>query len=301
MSIRIGIDLGGTKIEVIALNCDGHNLIRERTATPKDNYQDILRATVDLVNRVEEKTGEQGTIGVAIPGAISLATGKIKNSNTICMIGNDFAGDLASVLQRPVRLCNDANCFTLSEAVDGAGQGAAVVFGVILGTGVGGGITVNGNILTGINAIAGEWGHNPLPWPMPDELPGPACYCGHYGCIETFLSGPGFSGDYKFISGGSDVDARTILDLSRNGDETAKATLERYCDRFARSLANVINIIDPDVIVVGGGLSNIHELYTRVPELWTQYIFSDRVDTQLKPAKHGDSSGVRGAAWLWPS
>lgn len=299
MSIRIGIDLGGTKIEVIALNGDGHTLLRERTPTPKNNYRDILRATVELVSSVEEKTGEQGTVGVAVPGAVSLATGKIKNSNTICMIGKNFAGDLASALHRPVRLCNDANCFTLSEAVDGAGQGAAVVFGVILGTGVGGGITVNGNILTGINAIAGEWGHNPLPWPIPDELPGPACYCGKHGCIETFLSGPGLSGDFNTMTG-SMVDVRTIIDRAGSGDEAATIILERYCNRLARALAHVINILDPDIIVVGGGLSNISGLYNTVPELWKQYVFSDRVDTQLKQAQYGDSSGVRGAAWLWP-
>ena len=299
MSIRIGIDLGGTKIEIIALDDHGNILARERTLTPNKNYQDLVRTTVKLVNDVEKKTGEQGTVGIAIPGAISLATGKIKNSNTTCMIGKDFAVDLVSALQRPVRLCNDANCFALSEAIDGAGQGAVIVFGVILGTGVGGGITVNGNVLTGINAIAGEWGHNPLPWPGADELPGPACYCGQRGCIETYLSGPGFARDYKFMTG-SGTDARSIVDRSRSGDETAQAALERYCNRFARALANVINIIDPDVVVVGGGLSNIRELYTRVPELWTQYVFSDRVDTHLKPAMHGDSSGVRGAAWLWP-
>lgn len=299
MSIRIGIDLGGTKIEIIALDDNGHALIRKRTLTPKNNYREILRTTVNLINDVEKSIGKQGTIGVAIPGAISLATGKIKNANTTCMIGEPFEDDLASALKRPVRLCNDANCFTLSEAVDGAGQGVEVVFGVILGTGVGGGITVNGKVLTGVNAIAGEWGHNPLPWPQSDEMPGPACYCGKLGCIETFLSGPGLAGDYKDMTG-SDLDPRAIVEHSMNGDETAKATLDRYCNRFARALANVINIIDPDVIVVGGGLSNITDLYIKVPELWMQYVFSDQVDTQLRPAQHGDSSGVRGAAWLWP-
>ena len=300
MSIRIGIDLGGTKIEIIALDSNGHTLLRERTPTPNDNYRDIIRTTAELVSNVEERIGKRGTIGVAIPGAVSLVTGKIKNSNTICMIGKDFENDLVSALKRPVRICNDANCFTLSEAVDGAGQGAEVVFGVILGTGVGGGITVNGKILTGVNAIAGEWGHNPLPWPRTDELPGPACYCGKHGCIETFLSGPGIAMDYKIMTG-SGIDPREIMEQSVNGDTSAELALDRYFDRCARSLANVINIIDPDIIVLGGGLSNITDLYTKVPELWTQYVFSDRVDTLLKPAQHGDSSGVRGAAWLWSS
>lgn len=299
MSIRIGIDLGGTKIEIIALDDTGRTLIRKRTATPQKNYLEILRTTVNLVNSVEKSIGDQGTVGVAIPGAISLASGTIKNSNTTCMIGEAFERDLESALDRPVRISNDANCFTLSEAVDGAGQGAAVVFGAILGTGVGGGITVNGKVLAGVNAIAGEWGHNPLPWSRADELPGPACYCGKQGCIETFLSGPGLAGDYKVMTG-TDIDPRALVEQSNNGDETAKATLDRYCNRCARALANVINILDPGVIVVGGGLSNIADLYIRVPEMWTQYVFSDRVDTQLKPAQHGDSSGVRGAAWLWP-
>ena len=300
MSVRIGIDLGGTKIEVIVLDDNGHTLLRERISTPKNNYSEILRTTVELVNNVEDRIGNHGSVGVAIPGAVSLATGRIKNSNSTCMIGEAFEDDLASALKRPVRLSNDANCFVLSETIDGAGKGAEVVFGVILGTGVGGGITVNGKVLTGVNAIAGEWGHNPLPWPQTDELPGPACYCGKQGCIETFLSGPGLARDYK-ITTGSDIDPRVILEQSVNGDEVSGLILERYYDRCARALANVINIIDPDIIVLGGGLSNISDLYKKIPELWTQYVFSDQVDTMLKPAQHGDSSGVRGAAWLWPS
>lgn len=298
MSIRIGIDLGGTKIEIIALDSNGRTLLRERTPTPKDNYRDIIRTTVELVSNVEDRIGKRGTVGIAIPGAVSLVTGKIKNSNTTCMIGKNFADDLVSALKRPVRICNDANCFTLSEAVDGAGQGAEIVFGVILGTGVGGGITVHGKVLTGVNAIAGEWGHNPLPWPRTDELPGPACYCGKQGCIETYLSGPGIAMDYKIMTG-SGIDPREIMEQSINGDASAGLALGRFFDRCARSLANVINIIDPDIIVLGGGLSNITDLYKKVPELWTQYVFSDRVDTLLKPAQYGDSSGVRGAAWLW--
>jgi fructokinase len=300
MSKRIGIDLGGTKIEVIALDNNGNTLIRERRPTPGPDYQEIIRVMVDLVNLVESRIGERATVGVAMPGAISPATGKIKNSNTTCMTGQAFEQDLESALGRPVRSCNDANCFTLSEAVDGAAQGVEVVFGVILGTGVGGGITVNGKVLSGINAIAGEWGHNPLPWPGADELPGPTCYCGKQGCIETYLSGPGLARDYKLTSG-EIVDSRLVAERANNGDTGAATTLARYIDRMARALANVINIVDPDIIVLGGGLSNISDLYVRVPELWSKYVFSDRVDTQLKPAKHGDSSGVRGAAWLWPA
>lgn len=298
MSIRIGIDFGGTKIEIIVLDDNGRILIRERTATPKNNYREILRTTVALVNDVEDRIGNQGTVGVAIPGAVSLATGRIKNSNSTCMIGKAFEDDLASALKRPVRLSNDANCFTLSEAVDGAGQGAEVVFGVILGTGVGGGIAVNGKVLTGVNAIAGEWGHNPLPWPRTDELPGPACYCGRRGCIETFLSGPGLAMDYK-ISTGSGLEPQVIIERSKKGDKAARLVLDRFYNRCARAMANVINIIDPNIIVLGGGLSNISDLYEKIPERWTQYVFSDQVDTLLKPAQHGDSSGVRGAAWLW--
>jgi fructokinase len=299
MSKRIGVDLGGTKIEVIALDDNGHTLVRKRTPTPNKNYREILRTIVDLVTDVKHRIGDQGTVGVAIPGAISLATGRLKNSNTTCMIGKTFAEDLGAALKCQVRLSNDANCFTLSETIDGAAQGAEVVFGVILGTGVGGGITVNGKVLSGVNAIAGEWGHNPLPWPRADELPGPACYCGKHGCIETFLSGPGLAMDYK-ITTGFDVEPHVIVGRSKNGDAAASLTLDRYYNRCARALANVINIIDPHIIVLGGGLSNITNLYNKIPELWTQYVFSDRVDTLLKPAQHGDSSGVRGAAWLWP-
>lgn len=298
MSIQIGIDLGGTKIEIIAIDDHGDILVRERQETPDTNYKNIVQVTADLVNKVEALLGEKGTVGVAMPGALSLVTGKIKNSNTACMIGQTFDKDLGEILNRVIRVNNDANCFTISEVIDGAAEGADVVFGVILGTGVGGGIAIDSKIINGINSIAGEWGHNPLPWPKENELPGPNCYCGKQGCIETFLSGPGLMNDYKVITD-KKLEPPEIVQQSRGGNKSTIATMERYYDRLARALASVINIIDPDVIVLGGGLSNIEELYEKIPELWIQHVFSDRVDTKLVPAKYGDASGVRGASWLW--
>jgi fructokinase len=310
--VRIGIDLGGTKIEGLALAADGRELYRRRIDAPRGNYDNTIRAVVDLVMDVE-RSGLQSafagsnmpasaphaaTVGIGIPGAVSPATGLIKNANSTWLIGKPFERDLARALDRPVRLTNDANCFALSEAIDGAGSGAAVVFGVIIGTGTGGGLVVNGRVVVGANAIAGEWGHNPLPAPDDDERPGPQCYCGRTGCIETFLSGRGLSRDFA-MHGGGDLPAIEIAARADRGDNAASAALGRYERRFARAIASVINVVDPDVIVLGGGLSNIDRLYERVPLLWGAHVFSDRVDTRLRRATHGDASGVRGAAWLW--
>ncbi len=298
--MRIGVDLGGTKIEVVALSDAGEILVRRRVPTPAAaGYRSVVEAVVSLVRQVEDERGETATVGVGMPGAVSPATGRIKNANTTCLIGEPLREDLERALRRSVRLANDANCFALSEAVDGAAAGAAVVFGVILGTGTGGGVVVHGRPLTGGNAIAGEWGHNPLPWPNDDERPGPPCYCGRRGCLETFLSGPGLVRDHG-IAGGPALDAAAIADAAKAGDARAMQTLDRYVDRLARGLASVINVLDPEVIVLGGGLSNIERLYRDVPQRWGAWVFSDRVDTALRPAMHGDSSGVRGAAWLWP-
>jgi fructokinase len=297
--MRIGIDLGGTKIEVIAFGDNGEVLFRDRVATPQEDYSGTLQVIAELVVRLERELGRQGTVGIGMPGAISPATGLVKNSNSVCLNGRRFDRDLERLLRRPLRIANDANCFALSEATDGAAAGAEVVFGVILGTGTGGGVAVRGAILAGANAIAGEWGHNPLPWPHPEELPGPPCYCGKSGCIETYLSGPGLVRDFR-AAGGRSISALEIGAQAESGDEYADAVLARYEDRLARGLASVINILDPDMIVVGGGLSNIKRLYTEVPRLWSQYVFSDKITTQLVQARFGDSSGVRGAAWLWP-
>ena len=298
--IKLGVDLGGTKIEIIALDERGVELVRHRVPTPQGDYQATINAIVDLVTRTETDLVEQGTVGIGAPGAISKATGLLKNSNSICLNNQPLLQDLEAALQRPVRISNDANCFALSEAMDGAAVKASVVFGVIVGTGTGAGIVVNGRVLTGTNAIAGEWGHNPLPWPRDEERPGSSCYCGKQGCIETFLSGPGLSLDHERITR-QKLPAPTIAVLAEQGDSACQATLRRYEDRMARSLAHVINILDPDVIVLGGGMGNIARLYKNVPNLWGQYVFSDRVDTQLVKPKFGDSSGVRGAAWLWDS
>jgi fructokinase len=298
-AFRIGIDLGGTKIEAIALSASGSILARRRVATPKDNYELTVRAIVDLVSALEKELGASGTVGIGTPGAISPATGLIKNANSTALIGHALDKDLSFALDREVRLSNDANCFALSEAVDGAAAGAEIVFGVIIGTGTGGGIAIRGRILTGVNAIAGEWGHNPIPWPRQEELPGPQCYCGRQGCLETFLSGPGLSRDF-FDATGEHIEPPEIVRLAEANDQAAETCLSRYEDRLARGLAHVINILDPDVIVLGGGMSNIQRLYQRVPRLWHQYVFSDRVDTKLVWPVHGDSSGARGAAWLWP-
>jgi fructokinase len=296
--MRIGIDLGGTKIEAIALDDAGAVLGRRRVVTPRHDYDGTLEAIVALVRGLEQETGARGTVGMGIPGTVSPATGLVKNANSTWIIGRPLDRDLATRLERPVRLANDANCFALSEAVDGAGAGCRVVFGVIVGTGTGGGIVVDRKVLTGPNAIAGEWGHNPLPWPRPDEWPGPACYCGKTGCVETFLSGPGLARDYREATGEAS-DATEIAARAVRGDAQADEALARYEDRMARALAVVLDILDPDVVVLGGGISQIERLYSSVPRLWQEWAFSDRVDTPLKPPVHGDSSGVRGAAWLW--
>ncbi|MBL8446399.1 MAG: ROK family protein [Zoogloeaceae bacterium] len=295
--MRIGIDLGGTKIEAIALADDGRVLDRRRVATPQGDYPATVAAVAALVADVERAIGQPGTVGVGTPGALSRASGRIKNANSTCLNGQALEEDLASALGRPVRLANDANCFALSEAVDGAAAGAEVVFGVILGTGVGGGIVVHGQALTGTNAIAGEWGHNPLPRADGVDLPMPACYCGRSGCIETYLSGPGMAADHERHTG-QRRSARDIANAAVS-EPACAATLSRYAERLARALAGVINLLDPDVIVLGGGLSNVEQWYGDVPRLWQAHVFSDRVDTRLLRHHHGDSSGVRGAAWLW--
>ena len=297
--MRIGIDLGGTKIEAVAIDGTGREVAKLRISTPKDDYRATIHAITDLVKQLDEATGELGSIGVGTPGAISPATGLIKNSNSVCLIDQPLQRDLTEALGRPVRLENDANCFALSEATDGAAAGASVVFGVILGTGVGGAIVIDGKLVTGCNAIAGEWGHNSLPWPDEQEQRCPACYCGQHGCIETFLSGPGLERDYAATTG-CKLSASEIAQQAHKGDKPAEMILSRYEDRLARSLASTINVLDPDVIVLGGGVSKIDRLYRNVPQIWTPYIFSDVVATRLVKAKHGDSSGVRGAAWLWP-
>jgi fructokinase len=292
--IRLGIDLGGTKIEAVALDRGGAERFRKRVATPSGDYTATVHAIAALTAAADAAVGEPVSVGVGIPGTISPATDLIKNANSVCLIGHALDKDLSAAIGRPVRLANDADCFALSEAADGAASDAGIVFGVILGTGVGGGLVINRQIVRGPNAITGEWGHNPLPWPAPNELPGPKCYCGLNGCIETFLSGPALARD-----GGAN-DAAEIAARAANDDVYAAAVLERYLDRLARATATVINIIDPDVIVLGGGVSNIGQLYAEVPKRWPAYVFSDTVVTRLVPAKYGDASGVRGAAWLWP-
>ena len=293
---RIGIDLGGTKIEIVALDDAGIERFRRRIATPRDDYEGTLSAVATLVAEAERVVG-RATIGIGTPGAISPATGLMKNANSTWLIGRPLGDDITRRLAREVRIANDANCFALSEAVDGAAAGAPVVFGVIIGTGTGGAIVVDRRVVVGANAIGGDWGHNPMPWPRPEEWPGPPCYCGRTGCIETFLSGPGMSRDHLAATGLT-ADAMEIAARAERGDPAAQATIERYAGRMARGLAAIINLVDPDVIVLGGGLSNIARLYERVPELWVPYVFSDRIATKLVRAKFGDSSGVRGAAWL---
>jgi fructokinase len=283
--LRIGIDLGGTKIEGLALDATGREVFRKRMPTPRGDYGATISAVQSLVREIGE-----GTLGVGIPGAESRATGLIKNANSTWIIGKPLAQDLEAALGRPVRLENDANCFALSEATDGAAKGASVVFGVILGTGVGGGIVVDGKVIRGANAIAGEWGHNALPQPSNQDFPLPPCYCGRAGCIETYLSGPGLSRDHEQVTAERLAPEQVVLH---------EKTMARYEERLARALASVINVLDPDVIVLGGGMSNVARLYTQVPRLWGRYVFSDRVATRLVPPVHGDSSGVRGAAWLW--
>jgi len=298
--MRIGIDLGGTKIEAAALDAAGAIMIRQRAPTPVGDYAGTLAVIAALIASVEAQAGEIGSVGVATPGALSLRTGLIKNANSTVLNGRPLDRDLSALLNRPVRIENDANCFALSEAADGAGAGGRVVFGVILGTGVGGGLVVDGRLVSGRNRIAGEWGHNPLPWPRADELPGPACYCGKKGCIETFLAGPSLARNYIEQTGIAH-DAETIAAAAEAGEPAAVACLDLFSDRLARGLASVINIVDPDVIVLGGGLSNIAQLYDGLPVLIARYAFSDGVETPVFRAAHGDSSGVRGAAWLWPA
>jgi fructokinase len=297
MTLALGIDLGGSKIEIIALNELGAVLLRRRRASPRGSYAATLEAIRELVAGAEAELGVRGTVGFGTPGAISPATGLLKNSNSTWLNGKPLDRDLADVLERPVALANDADCLALSEATDGAAAGAATVFAVILGTGVGGGLAVHGKVLAGPNAIAGEWGHNPLPWPDPDELPGPPCYCGLAGCIETWLSGPGLTRDYERHVG-VERDPPAIVAAAALADAAADAALRRYEHRLARGLAAVINLLDPQAIVLGGGLSQLARLYTAVPASWDRYVFSDTVRTPLVPAMHGDSSGVRGAAWL---
>jgi fructokinase len=312
--VRIGIDLGGTKIEGVVL--DGAvEIIRLRADTPRDDYEATLDSIVHLVQALESRTPldsargrpnpeSRHPVGIGIPGTISATTGLVKNANSTWLIGRPLQADLEAKLGAAVRIANDANCFAVSEATDGAAAGASVVFGVILGTGVGGGVVVNGRVLDGANGIAGEWGHNPLPWATSEELPGPECYCGKHGCIETFLSGPGMRADHERRSG-TDLLPPEIVARAAAGDVHAAATLARYEERVARALAAVVNGLDPDVIVLGGGMSNIERLYTTVPDVWRNFVFAavgterEPVRTQLRRAKHGASSGVRGAAWLW--
>lgn len=299
MSIRIGIDLGGTKIEGLALAPDGAELARQRVATPQGDYAATLACIVDLVTRLERQAGGRAKVGLGTPGSLSPHTGRIRNANSTCLNGQALDRDLSAMLDRPLRLANDADCFALSEASDGAGAGCASVFGVILGTGTGGGLVINGQLLEGPNRIAGEWGHNSLPWPRDDERPGPPCYCGKFGCIETFLSGPGLTLAYR-NAGGDAGDAAAICERAAAGEGLAATILDGYVDRLARALASVINLLDPVVIVLGGGLSKQSRLYTDVPARWERYAFSDHVGTRLLPPTHGDASGVRGAARLWP-
>ena len=298
-TIRIGIDLGGTKIELAALDASGAMRLRRRVATPTGDYEGTVAAVGELVDAADAELGERASVGVATPGALSRVTGRIKNANSTVLNGRALKEDLERRLSRPVRLANDANCFALSEAVDGSARDAEVVFGVILGTGVGGGIVVDRRVVEGANAIAGEWGHNPLPLPEPDDHPLPLCYCGRRGCVETFLSGPGLAADHAHVTG--DRLAAEEIVARAPDDAACEASLARYERRLARSLAGVINTLDPDVIVLGGGLSNLQRLYVRVPELWRAHVFSDAVATRLLAPVHGDSSGVRGAAWLWES
>ncbi|MEF8750176.1 MAG: ROK family protein [Candidatus Accumulibacter propinquus] len=296
--LRIGIDLGGSKIELVALEASGQVLLRRRRPTPKGDYQATLRAIGDMVAAAESDLGRKASVGIGIPGAESFSDGRIKNANSTWLIGQTLRLDLEALLQREVRLANDANCFALSEAVDGAGRGAEVVFGVILGTGVGGGVVVHRRALAGANRIAGEWGHNPLPLPDEESLPPAPCYCGRSGCVETWLSGPGLSDDH-WRHGGQSLSPEEIANRAEAGDAACAAALGRYERRLAKALAQVVNVLDPDVVVLGGGLSNIARLYDTVPRLWAAHVFSDTIRTRLLRNVHGDSSGVRGAAWLW--
>jgi fructokinase len=299
--VRIGIDLGGTKIEALAIDDGGRELARKRIAAPARDYALTIAAVRDLVADIEAGLGVRARVGIGTPGAVSPATGLIKNANSTQLNGRPLVADLGAALGREVRVANDADCFALSEASDGAGAGRRVVFGVILGTGVGGGLVVDGVLRVGPNAITGEWGHNELPSRSEASLPDTACYCGRRRCIETYVSGPALAADHARVGGGAaDADARHVVTLARAGDAAAKATLERYCRRLASALATVINVVDPDVVVLGGGLSQVDEIYAALPRLFGE-VFSDRCDTPVVRNRHGDASGVRGAAWLWPA
>jgi fructokinase len=295
-NIRIGIDLGGTKIEALALAADGRELFRERVATPRHDYKASIAAMRELVSHAEQHIGQPASVGIGMPGAISPHTGLVKNANSLWLNGQPFKEDMEAALAREVRLANDGNCLAVSEAVDGAGAGKKVVFAVILGTGVGGGLAWEGRVHDGINAIGGEFGHTALPWLRPDEYPGPACYCGRHGCVEQWLCGPAFETQYFQVTG----EQLSATAIAAGETSVAQAAFSAYTDRLARALSTIVNLIDPDIIVFGGGLSRIPQLYTVVPSLLAEYCFSDRIDTLIAPAKHGDSSGVRGAAWLWP-
>ena len=327
--MRIGIDLGGTKTEIICLDRgNGKELYRHRVPTPKDDYAGTVANMVNMVHEAEKTLGLEGTVGIGIPGTISRDTGRVKNANSVWLNGQPLKVDLEKALGRPVRIMNDANCMAVSEATDGAAAGYKVVFGAIVGTGCGAGVAINGEALDGVNGIAGEWGHNPLPYPEVwsgtadglaaaphawadkrgiqyaatslenSEYPGAPCYCGRSGCIETWISGTGFKNDYNRVYS-EELSTHDIIANANRGEPKAVATLERYISRLARSLAGIINVLDPDIIVLGGGMSNVNQLYTEVPKIWAMYILSDVVHTKLVPARHGDSSGVRGAAWLW--
>jgi len=338
--MRIGIDLGGTKTEIICLNAqNGKELYRQRVPSPQNDYKATVKNMADLVRNAEATLNEKGTVGIGIPGTVSSVTGLVKNSNSTWLNGSALKKDLETELNRTIRIENDANCFAVSEATDGAAAGANVVFGVIIGTGCGAGVVVNGKSVVGINGIGGEWGHNPLPIPRVyhkdaakltkffddaeevkttisktyahkdplefftndwawNEFPGTQCYCGKRGCLETWISGTGFKKEYARVNGET-ISTHDIIDNAEKGEPTARAALDRYIDRLARALGGVINILDPDVIVLGGGMSNVQQLYTAVPKAWDKYVFSDTCTTRLVPPRHGDSSGVRGAAWLW--
>jgi fructokinase len=297
--MRIGIDLGGTKIEALAMDRDGLELLRYRVDTPRDDYWGTIKAMAGLVRRLESETGSTGTVGAGIPGTASRRTGLVKNANSTWLNGQPLAKDLSTELEREVRVANDANCLAVSEATDGAAAGARLVFGVILGTGCGGGIAVDGMIHAGPNGVAGEWGHNPLPWAAPEELPGPDCYCGKCGCMETWISGTGVARDYRHVTGEA-LTTRAIVAAAEAGEPKALAAMDRFEDRLARGLAELINILDPDIFVFGGGLSHYQRIYAELPGKLPQYVFGGEADTPLVQGKYGDSSGVRGAAWLWP-
>ena len=298
--LRLGVDLGGTKIEVAALDAQGAFVLRERVPTPQGDYAATLCAIAGLVDLAEARLGVRGLpLGMGMPGSLSPLTGRVRNANSTALNGQPLGDDVQRLLRRPVRLENDANCLALSEATDGAGAGAEVVFAAILGTGVGAGIAVRGRVLHGCNGVAGEWGHNPLPLATADELARPACWCGRRACVESWLSGPAFAADHAAATG-QRASAAQIVAAMQAGDAAAQASFGRYCERLARALAQVVNVLDPQVIVLGGGMSNVAELYAAVPRLWVPHVFSDVVRTRLTPARHGDSSGVRGAAWLAP-